>query len=320
MKLGGLIVSAGIGAALGAVIGKVARRGAAVTKTPGGLVIPAGAHAFGPQEGSIVVPTGTGSDFFDQLATTLPARTQQLYETIKSGQYDDPEYLPVALSYGGHTGTAYVTADALKIYGVRINVDGYYAQLIADLLGGILMTDHVSDLAWQQASYRPTPSTYGELPRVTKDSSQSMMATTVAMLDHSAVVDQKLKALGYPGGGALCGNLGKDWILNAWPWDPGPAQHCTWLNPTLLSVSAATNYGWYTGTGLIQGAANCHDLHHADYSQVMRFIRYQMVVDGESRLAFEVIRDPELAGLLTGGGPLPGFRHPGVPIDNAGVA
>jgi hypothetical protein len=85
------------------------------------------------------------------------------------------------------------------------------------------------------------------------------------------------------------------------------------MTPRLTtSPGRAANYGWFRNDGTpIQPLGLAHNLHHVDYSQVMRLVRRDVIVDGQVRDIQEVARDPELAPLLSNEGVIMSWRQPG---------
>lgn len=326
-----LMVGAGLGFALGAVW-YFSRRG----KARFGVATPsmAARDAGSLVTGSYSVPDGfqlpdlsSKEAFFGSLSTNAVTRSQQIYEAIKTrpSALETPTFVDVVLpDFNGHTGIARVTSDAVKLFGVRVNIDQYFGQLVTDVFGGVPMTRKVANAVYQAASYTPDPTVYAQLPGLRP--ALADMSTTQAMLLHSQLVDEKLSKLGDDGSASnLRANLGKDWLLNGSFWMPGtngyPYCGRAGMSGSVPLVHTSVNYGWWSpGTSVsspIQGAANCHDYHHSDYSQVLRFLDGSMTVDGETRNTADVIMDPELAGLLIDEAALKGFRHPGVPLDDS---
>lgn len=242
-----------------------------------------------------------------------PARERAVRKAISDRHFIPPAWVEVALpEHNGHTGSVFVASDALHIGepgdSVRVNVTHRTAQWIADQLGWVLPTSKIADVAYL-ASSRLTAQ---ELP------ADSAMATTERMFEHSELVDAEAERRHATG--LLAPGTGKMWV-----------------NTKRLEVEAggltkAANYGFYEpgasskspgGLPLHQNVGLRHGLGeekpeggddgHIDYSQTMWFIRSDMMVDGVGRSVDSVVRDPELAGLISYDGPLRGMRHPGIP-------
>ncbi len=362
MRTRDLLIAAGIGAAAGIAYGYARSRssvatpgrlppssssptgGATMTFVPSGDFSPpdfSTPEAFFQGLEDYWLPTGAANPRFTQ-------RSRQIYEAVKAGRSDPLVFADVSLEWNGHAATVPVLADVLSVFGTRVDVDQFYAQLIADYLGCVVMTRKVADAVWRQAQWKPTPSTYGELNDasfsesllrgVTVPGTGSSvlranlrdMSTTAAMLRHSSRCDVKLHQLGAQdvwSGRDLRANMGKDWLLTGVFWQPGSnAATCQagGMSGAVRNVDSAVNYGWYQPGGaggftVIQGAANCHDLRHTDYSQTLRVMGGKMTVDGSEVNTADVLTDSNLAGLLVDERALPGWRHPGVPLDTSAV-
>lgn len=215
---------------------------------------------------------------------------------IESGEFDH-EWFPLPAT---DDLTIYVSKDALKVDGIRINVSAYQQQQIADRIGAMLLTTWVSDLIWRKGD-QITPS-----PR-------SISASYEAMVAHSKEVDRKLSAVRNPVG--LATNTGKHWVLDN-------LQES--LNFKYQKYAPrlywAINYGWYLSSGgdpspndpklrLIQTRGTFHDFNHWDYSQTATFMHQVARYKGQ---------DVPLETLLREEGPwgegLRIFRVPGVPV------
>jgi hypothetical protein len=98
--------------------------------------------------------------------------------------------------------------------------------------------------------------------------------------------------------------LGKDWVLtNRLLEQPGKRM--------------AANYGWFDAHApngvLWQPVGLAHNDEHVDYSQLLRLVRRDVEVNGRPMAIDEVLKDPELAWLLSKEGPLKVLRLPSVP-------
>lgn len=215
----------------------------------------------------------------------LKARAGYILDQVAAGAFEPLVWVPVTTSAKGHEGSFYVTADALKVEGVRVNVDALTAQLLASRLGASLNTSRTSDLAWEQAAVRLRPEILG---------ASIDMASTKRMVQHSSQVDAKLA-----GQTGLVRTVGKDWII----------AKAISANP----ATQAVNYGWHdprapylspSGLHMWQTIGTRHNTAHVDYSQILTLVRGDMLVDGVSRDLEDVLRDSELAALVSDEGPL----------------
>jgi len=300
------------------VLGAVALFGAAVAtagRRKGATVTPAPGPFQGDRTMSFAPPSGgggcDGAAWYAGLPPKLVDAQSAILQAVANGcgLY---EWTPVQTTYQGHTAIIPVFADALRIgspeSAIRVAVDYRTAQQIADALGGSLLTSRVSDAAWQQADARLTATKMANTP-----SQVVAMANTSRMLDHSQAVDAKLSKQVTSATTPLVGNAGKDWVVTKrWAEAPGKLVKAP--------MSAAANYGWYEkGAGswnpphtleLVQPIGLRHGLTHVDYSQQLRLMGRTIEVDGQRMEVADVMRSPELAGLVSDEGILPFTRHP----------
>jgi peptidoglycan hydrolase-like protein with peptidoglycan-binding domain len=235
------------------------------------------------------LPTISGADFAASLPESdILAREQAVLEAIRQGLHQEPLWLELESRFNGHEARLFVMADALRIGNaedaIRVTLTAASAQRVADHFDAVLPTTRICDLVWAQARVRISPCT---------QTPDAKMAFTSRMLRHSREVDEKVR--GRPG---LVENVGKHWVLsNALEGKPG----------------VAANYGWFRPNGVpIQTLGTRHNLHHVDYSQVVRLVRRDLVVDGRVRDIEDVGRDPTLHGLISTEAPLRVWRLRGV--------
>lgn len=246
--------------------------------------------------------------------TDLNERNEYILNKIRSRDFDHI-WAPIVSGYNGHFATFYVSSDAIKIEGVRINVSAYLQQQIADILGASLLTAKIADLLHSQADIIIEPLT------------RPITSSTIAMIDQSEKIDTQLNKL-YPNkdlSGKLISSTGKHWILN------------NVLNPNKIT---ACNYGWFVNTSgtqwkgvpvypcasltknpqtgayyrLIQQPSTQHDFSHVDYSQICILLMNLCEVDGNQMLLGDVLTNKELAPLASHEGIMNILRQPQVPI------
>lgn len=241
-----------------------------------------------------------------------PEREKAILSNVSKGLYE-VTWVPIRSKHGDHEAEFYVSADALKIGGVRFNVTATTQQQIADRIGASLLTPKLADLLHAQAEIK-----IGPKPR-------RITSTTAAMFEHSAAVDAAIvKAAGslQAAEGKLVSTVGKHWCISE----------------ELRNVkNRALNYGWHflgsTFEGVkgypcdsrtldpvkgisfyvIQPSATAHDPNHSDYSQVCVLVMQVCNVDGKQMLLSDVLRNPELAPLASHEGVMTILRQPGVP-------
>lgn len=267
---------------------------------------PAGLTAFGAhadnRQGSprLWAPRAAhkGADFIAALPDSRgPAREQKMLDAVRAGLHVPVRWAPVRSTIAGHEATIFVSADALAIGepgdSVRITVTHPTAQRIADELGAVLPTARIIDLIHAQAEVRLPPCTQYH---------ETLMSTTRWMVKHSARVDALVA--GRPG---LASNVGKVWVLtNRLVGRPDRSANYGWHSPNGPYVMCDGTKGW-------QPLGLAHDTNHTDYSQIIRLVRRDVIVDGEAMDIDDVLRSPVLCGLVSHEGPLRILRHPAVP-------
>ena len=190
-----------------------------------------------------------------------------------------------------------VMPDALKLDGLRVPVSARTAQQAADLLGAMLPTALVEDLVWRAAKVRVRP-----IPQRSDWWSAHMWEAVEQA--HQDIQEQLPADVASD---ALVATVGKSWVLT---------------NELLAHEGRAANYGWHhTGAGfravsgsvpVWQPLSTAHNVDHWDYSQTLRLVSRDCLVDGAPRDLRDVLQDPELAGQVSHEGPLRVLRQPGV--------
>lgn len=225
-------------------------------------------------------------------------------DAVTQESYDPISWVELKTSIPGHAATFLVTADALKIGGVRINVSATLQQQIADGIGALLLTPKLLDQMWAQRAVTLLPSP------------QPIEATVKSMLAHSSRIDAALaKAGGAPKGG-IVQTVGKQWVVsNALLAHSGKAENMGWHFPGKTfdgkSWSASPTL---PGIRMIQDPGWAHDASHVDYSQVCCLVNRWCVLDGARTDIATVLQDPTLSALASAEGPLKLLRQPGVPM------
>lgn len=251
-----------------------------------------------------------GSEFV-AAASKVTNFQDLIVDAVTQGYYVPIECVPVETEFNGHKGTIFVSSDALRIGmagdSVRANVSGRTAQLVADHLDFLLPSTRICDLVYLHARARTElidpqiqpPDTATRLKRGYSPSMNDAEAMRRASLD----VDRKKLV----GKAQLICNAGKDWVVS------------TYLSKKPLTRAA--NYGWFSDSAPYRSASGykmwqtlgfAHNLDHYDYSQVLRLVRPQMMVDGKMVDLRAVAADAELAGLVSSEGVITSWRHPGI--------
>ena len=241
-----------------------------------------------------------GSEFLRSLPEKPGlARERLILDAVRSGLAVPISWAPVETAWREHVGTLYVATDALAIGDaedqLRVTVSHTSAQRIADVLGAQLPTPHISDLAFSQAEVVLPPCIQAW---------DSRSRDTSRMVRHHNEVES-LRA-GRPG---LVRCVGKDWVLtNKLAGRPERSASYGWHSPRAPYQITRSLRAW-------QDVITRHDRHYVDYAQVLCLVRRTMVVDGVERELDDVLRSPDLWGLVSREGPLLFTRHPGVPSE-----
>jgi hypothetical protein len=243
----------------------------------------------------------------DFPSTHGPEREAKILECVRNGRAKY-NFVKITSEHNGHKAEFLVFEDALKVDGVRVNVNAITQQQIADLLRCILPTAKLYDIMWDQCKHRICP-----FPR-------TITSTTQAMIEHSQDIDESLAEMNFPNG--LKSTVGKIWIVdNSLASKPGKACNYGWhygtqsaykgikgnVNASLMKDS--NGLYWY----MIQGRGWHHDAMHTDYSQVCVLVSRQCWVDGVEMNVVDVLKNPELAPLANHDGVLKVLRQPNVP-------
>jgi N-acetyl-anhydromuramyl-L-alanine amidase AmpD len=241
-------------------------------------------------------------------------REQRILELMELGMYVPPTFTPLLVSNEAHYGAIYVAQDALQLGKpedrFRVNVTARTAQWICDDKSWILPTTSICDLIWRSALIKLTPCIQPADPRQRANELYSpAMDDTLAMLRHSQEVDAKRA-----GRCGLIAPIGKNWVLS---------------NALTKSTTQAANYGWYdpsaphisaSGIRMWQTLGTTHGVHHTDYSQVLRPIRREMMLDGRMVDMWDVLSNHELASLLSTEGALKVLRIPAAGVSPSDAA
>lgn len=158
----------------------------------------------------------------------------------------------------------------------RVPVGGPAAQIIADQFNALLPTAFMVDLIWRFGSTKLPPQPFKDL---------AGMTSTRRFVEHNEIIERERKGRQ----GLVVGHK-KDLILS---------------NRLELFPSAVCIYGWHQSNGQpIQPVSTAHrQWWYSDYSHGCRLVNRQMVLDGQTIDVERVLRDPQIAHVLTGGKP-----------------
>lgn len=257
-----------------------------------------------------------GTDFVRSLPAVGPEREDQILKTIKDGHHKPLTWEEVPTEANGHSGVLFVSDDALQVGDedhVRVNATHATAERLARHFQCYLPTSKIADLIYQAAAHQLAPCLQppDQATRLSKGYSPSMMDNEAMLRHHEEVEEQRGGRFG------LLAPVGKDWVdTNKLDRNPTKAANYGWHSPS-AGYQAAT-----PGGGRVwQPVGLAHNLAHVDYSQVVRLVRAEMVVDGKRMATVDVAKDPDLCWLVSAETEMD-LRHPGVPafVPTDGVA
>lgn len=206
---------------------------------------------------------------------------------ISAGNVPDFErkLLPITTQdAAGRTATFLVLADYLAVGTdndfIRAPVTCAAAQTIADLTKTMLPTRFLVDAIYRQAEAKLPPSYIDGGP--TDDEIADFK-------EHHKKLEKARKAKGFALG-VLTGGDMKDLVLtNRLEEHPGKVAI----------------YGWHNREdSVIQSLSTRHECRYADYSHGVRLIDRRVLVDGVEHDLADLMRDPDLSGLVSDEGPL----------------
>lgn len=250
-------------------------------------------------------PPTTGNPF--GLSDGIAQRESQILAHIADGNVEH-QWVPLDYTKDGHQVHLLVSRRALALANGtnRLIVDMTYkgAQKVADMIGGAMMTTRFADEIWKQAQKK--------LGVINQNAwvADGSMSKTSRMYEQSNILEGKVA-----GAQGLVANEGKDWVLTRRFWVP-PAG----TNDGSKSVHNSANFGWYGagtskspgGVQVIQSVGLVHDMNHADYSQLLRFMKPDsLTIDGVPWDYGVALADPTVSKYIQDeGGTVPAARHP----------
>lgn len=237
-------------------------------RAPGGTeVMKRLLNASGPERDAAVVE--------EILSGNLPAFLRHLAPVTLEGRTGEGEIVRVTIC---------VTPEYLAVGDdadfVRVPMGLAAAARVADRLGFILPTPRMVDAIYAQADIRlrPSPMKPGR-----------QMSSTRYLLEHNRTVDAQRRRFGI-GPTALTAGNKKDIVLT---------------RRLLSHPGRVAIYGWHRANGRpIQPLSTVHGAAYADYSHGVRLVSTTAYVDGRPVPIDRIMRDPQLAGILSGEGPI----------------
>lgn len=249
-------------------------------------------------------------------------RSRLILDAIDDGDYALPWCALELADSAGNRLKLRVSCDALKIDGVRVNVDAKTQQVIADKIGAVLLTPKIADEIYLASHARLDPR-----PR-------TITSSTAAMIGHSQDVDEEITERGASG---LLANVGKDWVISSKIFSDDAitsrrAANYGWIvPPSEVAVDQATGRRKWRGIGvedsqstpsliIIQDIGTAHDSSHTDYSQVARFAHRAAEYNGQAVDLIDVYTgNAPGTALVSHEGPLPDWRQPTPDLPDGGA-
>lgn len=153
----------------------------------------------------------------------------------------------------------YVTADAVKVDGVRVPVSARTTQAVCDFLGVSPTTSLVEDMIHDAAGTVVVPPT----------ADPAIMQSDAAVRGFSASIDKQIYEAGFRNVSGIVSSVGKSWILD---------------NAELNVPGRPVNYGLFRPDGPVKSVTGKFRLwqdpgwahanpDHWDYSQTLRLVR-----------------------------------------------
>jgi len=211
-------------------------------------------------------------------------------------------FTPLEVVADGHTLRLDVATDALQIGvpgdSVRVACNALTASAIAEQLDCLLPTAKICDLIWMRVRGGG-----GVVLRPCTQTPDAEMAYTSRFVEESKSIDQERA-----GRCGLLWTVGKSFVLSPRVFGTGEGK--------------AANYGWHVESGskytgvtpgvlVLQPLATAHVDTFADYSQLVTgLVRRRCYLDGAEADLADILVDPDLAGLVSSEGPLPGTTYP----------
>ena len=238
----------------------------------------------------------TGSQFARHIfGIRGKTREQAILTQLQAGNLPEFErkLKPVRLDHvfedgRRRTATIFVMPDYLAVGSngdfLRVPMNLHTASTIASQFGFILPTKKMVDAIYAQSACHLAPEPLKPGPQ---------MCSTDYYVAHNRKIREQRLALGEQAGELISGHK-KDVVLT---------------NRLSRNEGKIAIYGWHRPTGVpIQPLSTVHGASYADYSHGIRLVSDIVLIDGEPRSIYEVLRDPELAKILSQEGTIPGVR------------
>jgi hypothetical protein len=234
----------------------------------------------------------TGSQFAQYVShMNSQQREQAIEEEILKGNIPHfltkliPVVLGCRLSTGASlTATIFVAPDYLAIGSdddfLRIPMNLHTAIIIADRFGFILPTKRMVDAIYLQSRFHLVPQPLMAGP---------LMKSTQYYSMHNRMIEEQSKTLGVRLGSLVSGDK-KDIVIT---------------NLLAKNEGKIAIYGWHRGAGNpIQPLSTVHGANYADYSHGVRLVSNRVLINGELRSVYDILRTPSTSRILSDEGPI----------------
>ncbi len=220
--------------------------------------------SFADRENAILNQLYTGNvPYFLRELKSLTGSFQDVGGTTRSVNY---HVMPDYLSIGADSNYC------------RVPMGPITAQRVADFFGMSMPTRKLVNHIYSNTDIQLAPVTYAPVG--------SQNEGVPKFIEHNTAIENQLEAAG-ASLGQLVGGTKKDVVLSNLIIDSNRPGH-------------VTIYGWHQLNGSpIQPLTNIHTNTYVDYSHGIRFLDKRVAVDGETRSAQSILRDPTQYTLLS---------------------
>ena len=240
----------------------------------------------------------TGSQFVHLVSKKDTSHREQVIgEQLLKGNL--PDFLrklkPVILQQRSKSGrllsaTIFVTPDYLAIGSqadfIHVPMNYHTARKVAAQFGFILPTRRVVDAIYDQSENHFTPQPLPPGPQ---------MCSTAYYQRHNQKIMEERYSRGITLGELVSGHKKDVVITNRLRRKPGRIAIYGWQRP---------------GGKPIQPLSTVHGAGYADYSHGIRLVSEKVLVDGKLYSVYDILKDPELAPLLSDEGPMTSPQAP----------
>jgi hypothetical protein len=241
----------------------------------------------------------TGTEIYNQIDTLNGSKREDLLKNLFiANQLIPPSIKPITITITGKSSkddSVTIEYTALSDY-LAGGVDGDLfrlplcpktAQIVADHYGCMLPTKKMVDQIWQAATTKLVPNPISPKP------GEAGRENSITFRRHNRIIEEQLKS--------KVGDLG----LIA-----GHKKDIVLTNRLVSAKGKVAIYGWHHLDGMpIQPLYTGHGDFYVDYSHGIRLINKTAKVNGVQRSLEDVLRDKELAHLLSDEGVLSFTRY-----------